>query len=407
MITKESSIPIIESQTEITKSWMQRALENDNESEFPQIEKVHVESIGETSGALAEIYRCGIEYSDETQNAPNSVIVKIASPHPGQRAVAKTIRLYLREFKFYIELSKFSPVATPIVYYADFDTKTHKFVLVIEDLAYLQVGNQLDGATEQQAYVAMRNIAKIHAEHWNLQTANQVADFTDMSSLYHRILLQITYVAALDGMLFNYRDKLSESALDLAEKFGPLISIFTKNLAKDPLSFVHGDFRIENMFFDHDNPEALTIIDWQVCGIGPPLYDVSYFMAGSVPTELRRKIERDVLKDYHATLLDNGVQGFSFEDCWRLYRQNVLLTFIPPVVVAGGFEIEFDRMQQVLDLGIQRGTTTAEDLNVAEFLPKPKKLRLSYIFVLLMKLLYKIFRRLNATKRKKATKSAN
>ena len=52
------------------------------------------------------------------------------------------------------------------------------------------------------------------------------------------------------------------------------------------------------MFFDAGAGSEAAVVDWQVSGVGNGLYDVAYFMAGSVPTEIRRKIERDLLAEY-------------------------------------------------------------------------------------------------------------
>ncbi|MBL8570395.1 MAG: phosphotransferase family protein [Phreatobacter sp.] len=41
-------------------------------------------------------------------------------------------------------------------------------------------------------------------------------------------------------------------------------------------SLVHGDYRIDNMIFAHDEPRLLAILDWELSTIGHPFADIAY-----------------------------------------------------------------------------------------------------------------------------------
>ncbi|ANY20168.1 Putative aminoglycoside phosphotransferase [Tsuneonella dongtanensis] len=41
-------------------------------------------------------------------------------------------------------------------------------------------------------------------------------------------------------------------------------------------SVVHGDYRIDNMIFAHDQPEVLAVLDWELSTLGDPLSDFTY-----------------------------------------------------------------------------------------------------------------------------------
>ena len=43
-------------------------------------------------------------------------------------------------------------------------------------------------------------------------------------------------------------------------------------------SVVHGDFRIDNMIFAHDEPRVIALLDWELSTLGDPLADFSYFL---------------------------------------------------------------------------------------------------------------------------------
>jgi hypothetical protein len=63
---------------------------------------------------------------------------------------------------------------------------------------------------------------------------------------------------------------------------------------------------------------------------------------------VRRACEHDVLRRYHASLVERGVRGYEFGQCVEDYRRAVLFCFVYPVM-AGGLG----------DLSNERGRTLA------------------------------------------------
>ncbi|PRH83848.1 phosphotransferase family protein [Arenimonas caeni] len=43
------------------------------------------------------------------------------------------------------------------------------------------------------------------------------------------------------------------------------------------VSLVHGDFRIDNLMFAHDQARVLAVVDWELSTLGHPLADLGYF----------------------------------------------------------------------------------------------------------------------------------
>lgn len=47
--------------------------------------------------------------------------------------------------------------------------------------------------------------------------------------------------------------------------------------AEQPVSIAHGDFRIDNLVLDANQPTVLAVLDWELSTLGDPLTDLAYF----------------------------------------------------------------------------------------------------------------------------------
>ena len=64
----------------------------------------------------------------------------------------------------------------------------------------------------------------------------------------------------------------------------------------------------------------------RTCGAlswGAPLLDASYFLGAGLGVADRRAHERELVRGYYECLLELGVEGFAWEDCWEEYRRRL------------------------------------------------------------------------------------
>ncbi|MEQ1542417.1 MAG: phosphotransferase family protein [Novosphingobium sp.] len=59
-------------------------------------------------------------------------------------------------------------------------------------------------------------------------------------------------------------------------------------------SVVHGDYRIDNMIFAHDEPKVLAVLDWELSTLGDPLGDFSYVCMAYVTENAGRSGVQDL-----------------------------------------------------------------------------------------------------------------
>ena len=361
------------SENDITASWLRQAMMAGGNAGFPTIQDVAVEQIGVGVGMVGKILRCRLTCEGDASCAPATVIVKLPSTDRDTLRVAKRLELYRRECDYYLHVAPHAPIRSPALYYGDFDHRSHDFVLVLEDLKSMTAPDQIHGASEEQAKTAVRAIARLHGHYWNKIDLLPATFLQDPTRLKNAPLVKAVYQANLRPTFDRFGDGFSAPMRRLAEAFGNGYIEYLEVSAAGPTTFGHGDYRLDNMFFGPNDNGELAVVDWQVCGISGGLNDLAYFLSSSVATDVRRKIEREVVAEYHEIVNGMGAEDYSLAECWRSYRRSALACFLTPVIAAGQLDFSSRRGKQLADVFLSRTLTAIEDLDAGEFLPARRR----------------------------------
>ena len=353
----------------MSAQWMQQALTAGGASDLPPVKEIVLEEIGAGVGFMGAILRCHLGYDEPSPAAPETVIVKLPSPHAKNRRLSKRLTLHKREYDFYRLVARQAPVRSPALLYGDFEASTDGFVMLLEDLGGMEAVGHLDGASAEQTRRAIRAIARLHGTFWNKTEQPPLNGYHDSFARRYGALLQLVYMANLAPALKGFGSFFSNNMRRLAETYGSRIADHIRLVAAGPKTLSHGDFRLDNIFFAADAADDIAAIDWQLSGLTNPLYDVAYFLGGSVTTEVRRQIEREVLEEYTGVIGEMGVQGFTFEECWRFYRESSLAQLLVMVFACGGLNLSDEREREVVEVGLQRVLATIEDLDAGACVP--------------------------------------
>ncbi len=356
-------------ESDVTPEWIQQALAAGGAPDLPPVTAVAVANIGAGVGMVGIILRCHLTYHDGAGAGPETVIVKLPSAHPETVQTARTLGLYQREYAYYRQIAPHAPIRSPALLYGDFDDDSHRFVLVLEDLRHLTPVDQINGASAAQAKTAIRAIARLHGHYWNKIDQPPVSGFHNSVSPERRPLVQSVYQASLRPTLDRFGHVFPEPMRRLAEEYGHRIVEHMDAVAAGPLTFTHGDYRLDNMFFGPGHGADFAVVDWQVSGIASGLYDVAYFLSSSVAPEVRREIEHEALAEYHGIIRAMGAEDFTVAECWRSYRRNILGCFLTPIIAGGQLDFTSDRSRQLADVFLQRTLTAIADLDARDFLP--------------------------------------
>jgi hypothetical protein len=343
--------------SDVTPDWLTRVL-------GAEVDGVAIRPIAEGAGFMGLLAVLTITYRPGA-TGPASLVVKLPTEEPGSVAVGQMLRLWEREARFYLDLADRLPVDTPRCYWADGDPDSGIYGLVIEDLSHLTNGDQIAGATDAQAATAIDAMARLHSSESG-DAASAHLDWVPSTLTDPMYLgLQPMLEAVWPAFVAELGDQAPAGTLEVVEASIPTL---TDNLRTQLLeeTLVHYDFRVDNLFFEGDK---VIVLDWQAIARGQGLYDLSYFLAGSLTIEARQASERSLVERYRRGLSDGGVAVPASDEFFDLYRRSMLSTVGIAAMLLGQLDFSVNERAGVLARGMSaRFFTAAHDLRVEEFL---------------------------------------
>jgi hypothetical protein len=315
------------------------------------------------TGQVGANVRYTLSYDGDAAG-PATIVCKFASRDEVSASTGVATKTYDTEISFYRDLADTVDISRPHSYFNAIEFGTAKVVLVMEDLAPAEQGDQIKGCTVEQAEIAVIEAAKLHGPRWGDPTLN------DLEWLAARA----TTTGGMAGMLpmfwDNFVERYRSTLDDVTIETGPkLMEITPKLVGYEPVArtLTHSDYRLDNMLFDPTpgTSRPLIVVDWQTVqlGIGPS--DVAYFMGNAFSADVRRSCEERLVREYHEVLVERyGVTGYSLEQCWDEYRRSSYASLLM-AVFASMMVGRTDRGDQMFMAMANRSAQMADDLDAA------------------------------------------
>jgi hypothetical protein len=317
------------------------------------------------TGQMSECYRVGLTYADGVVG-PKSVVLKVAATDAVSRETGHALGLYEREVRFYTDIapSLDGPIAP--CHHAAYNVETGAFHLLLGDAGPAVVGDEIRGATVEQAMLALSELGRVHAPLLG-DTALANADWLNRESPMNQALIGQLYA----GFFQRYGDQITPEHRDVCERLVASFDAYVEaeSAPQRAHGLVHGDYRLDNMLFGEpcaDRP--LTVVDWQTVTWGPAVTDVAYFLGCALPDQLRRDHYEALLRAYHDALGANSV--ISLDDVRDGVRRQsffgVMMAIVSSMLVA-----QTDRGDQMFMVMLQRHCRHVLDTDALASLPEP------------------------------------
>jgi thiamine kinase-like enzyme len=313
---------LIRAPAEITRTWLTSVLQ-DKELLKPteHVKALGVQTIG--TGQMGCVARLTVHYDTDTPAAPKNLIAKLATSNETSRHTSNRLGLYEAEVRFYQQIAQSVDIRTPHCWFAELDVNEGHFTLLLEDLNGYESGDVLQPGTLNKAQLAINELVKLHTSRWN-DPELQAMDWLSAPRFAQIFAL---FPNSLEGFVELFKDKLDRSLIALAERLLPKSLDYVARW-HGPRVIQHGDYRLDNMVFGQ-RPEhsPIVVLDWQTVCLGPPLLDLAYYLGAGLPTHERRNHEKQLLESYYQGLVDAGIKGYSWGNCWNDYRLHSMFGF--------------------------------------------------------------------------------
>ncbi len=313
-----------------------------------RVESVNAERVGADAGFAGAVYRLRPIYADGADGgAPSRLILKTASNHAPTRRLLTRLGAYRAETDFYRYSASESGIA-PRCFFSEFDADSGAFRLLLEDLSRMR---QTDGLSSADALAVADMLGRLHARFCSGRgrAPAWASKFDRAAALFGR--MQAAAWRRMPSEILDAAPGLAK----VAEKAGRRTAEIKARLARPPFTLVHGDARADNLFFDDAGGGAAAVraIDWQAARLGRGAYDLAYFMATSLDSELRRAIQDELIRAYSDALAAAG-GGCQDSDSLREDIRESLLDMVGFLGIIGA----------TLDFGTGKGLELARTMMI-------------------------------------------
>jgi len=321
MISEPVTIP--KRTKRITSEWLNHTLHDSGYLKDSNIESISREPWGKGEGFMSDMARLTITYDKESPNLPKTMIIKMPTTFRTALDIGLQYNVYEKEIRFYNEIAPKSPIRVPGLIYSDYDLEAKKYILILEDCSCYKMIDQITGLNYEQTKQALTSIADFHARWWDapdLFSFDWITKPRDpiMVKAFTETFRNSWDLAVKSEEFLKFLPEGGRKAGDMIYKHFPWLM---EDIPDENMTLTHFDYRSDNLFFDTENSEnPVIILDWANIVITGGVLDVGYLLGASIGVDLRRQIEKEMIKVYLKRLEENGITlDMDFDEIWRNY----------------------------------------------------------------------------------------
>ncbi len=264
-------------------------------------------------GFIADVVSYKIITSDKTY----SQILKYENKNENElNKIAKKLDLYNREYYFYTDISKYVNIKIPVFYNLLNDNNSNTIGIVLENLTEKGFKINLD-LNYQSIDVTLKivdRMAKLHSKFWN---KNLKEIFPKLKCTTDDIFYPFLYnfiEERYDTFKNNWHKILNNYQNEKCDEIYKNFINIQKHLSNNNLTFIHGDIKSPNIFYDVNSDYEPYFIDWQHCAIGKGCQDLVFFIIESFDIINIKTNFNITIEYYYKKLIEYGVYNYSYKD---------------------------------------------------------------------------------------------
>lgn len=315
------------------------------------------------ASSWAHIVKIKLRYRDEALAGwPTALLLKICR---GDDFGPSEYNYYTRD---YVDLPD-APL--PRCYDAQFSAEPRAYHLLLEDLSATHQASWELTPTQELGMAIADALANVHARYWGLAPLAALGELLPDRAAIERYIGHIR--AGLAPLLAIAGGHL---APDWPARLHDIFEHHPRRMleqtrAPEQLTLIHGDTNPGNILAPIAPGGRVYLIDrqpfdWSLT-VWSGVSDLAYLMCLWWPTELRRRLEKPVLRRYHEQLARRGVAGYTWDELWRDYQLAAVQCVYVPVEWCV-LERDRERMRWLWSQQLAKVMAAFDDLDCARIL---------------------------------------
>jgi len=283
-------------------------------SSIHNIKDVYIHCDKLKGGFIADV----ISFNIITNDAIYSQVLKYEKTEENNLSkMAKRLQLYEREYYFYTNISNHLNIKIPIFYNLIIDDNQDTIGIVLENLLHkkYKINLNLNLENIDVSLIIVDRMAKMHALFWNKDLKKMFPNLKKSNdTIFYPFFSEFINerYELFKKKWFKILNKLQQEECNAI--YTNFENIQTHFSNENNITFIHGDIKSPNIFYDIDNNYEPYFIDWQHCAIGKGVQDLVFFIIESFDITNIKTVFNLSKYYYYKKLLEYGVSNYSFEE---------------------------------------------------------------------------------------------
>ena len=286
-------------------------------SNFLSINEIIIDETKLKGGYIADVIKILMITNTQTINC----ILKYENKNITNLSfMANKLDLYEREYYFYETISHYINVKIPKFYGLVKDENDNNFGLILENLfnknntntnRNLQINLNLNTEKIDISLIIINKMALIHSNFWNKDLKKIFTKLNKNNDNLFRPFLNTFILEKKDIFKTKWNIMLNSKQKSICDIIFEDFNNIQERLSNNNLTFIHGDIKSPNIFYDTENNEPY-FIDWQHCAIGKGVQDLIFFIIESFDINNIKLLFPLFKNYYYKLLLENNITNYSF-----------------------------------------------------------------------------------------------
>ena len=162
------------------------------------------------------------------------------------------------------------------------------------------------------------------------------------------------FLEARPAFLGRFSSHLSDHVLKLFDWYDKNGVKFQRKYHKEaPATLRHGDFRLDNIFFNGDSDEII-LADWQLSSRGPAAEEVAYLLSGALDPSVSDEEEQSLLRHYYDEFVKGGVSDYGYDRFLLDYARGMMLMLLVHGAATDDVDVGEDPGDQLMHIWLDR-----------------------------------------------------